>query len=100
MPALQVSFAVHVFPSLHGSLLFTWLPLLAELYPSSVHTLFPSQLGAGPPWQVPPPQVSFVVQASPSLQGPVLFECVQPVPELHPSSVHTLVSSQFGGGPP
>src|SRR2546428_11251442 len=62
---------------------------------------FPSgQLGAGPPTHVPPLQVSFVVQALPSLHGAVLFVWVQPVAGLQLSVVQTFPSLQFGGGPP
>jgi hypothetical protein len=50
--------------------------------------------------QVPPPQVSPVVQALPSLQGLVLSVWAHPVPGSHESSVQGLLSSQFGAGPP
>ena len=57
-------------------------------------------MGGGPPWQVPPPQVSPLVQALPSSHGLVLFVCWQPVPGSQVSVVHTLWSQQLGGGPP
>src|SRR2546422_6572961 len=106
VPPLQVSFVVQALPSLHGAVLFGWMQA-PPLHTSSVQTLpslahgavlfvwtqpvaglqlsvvqtFPSsQLGAGPPTHVPPLQVSFVVQALPSLHGAVLCVCVQPVP--------------------
>jgi hypothetical protein len=44
--------------------------------------------------------VSTVVQASPSSHKPTDGTCVQPVSELHASVVHSLASSQSGGGPP
>lgn len=47
----------------------------------------------------PPEQVSLTVQALPSLHGAVLLTWMQPVAGLHESSVQTLLSSQFGGGP-
>src|SRR5207237_933346 len=49
--------------------------------------------------QVPSAQVSPVVQASPSSQGPVLSVCPQPVRESHVSSVHGLPSSQLSRAP-
>ena len=45
-----------------------------------------------PPWHVPPPQVSPVVQLLPSSQGFVLFVKTQPVAGLHVSVVQTLLS--------
>src|SRR5207249_2424340 len=55
---------------------------------------------APPPVQVPPLQVSLVVQALPSLQGAVLLVWTQPVARSQPSSVQPLPSLQFGAGPP
>jgi hypothetical protein len=46
---------------------------VAGLHASVVHTLLSSQFNGAPAWHVPPPQVSPVVQAFPSLQGAVLF---------------------------
>src|SRR5262245_66692831 len=67
---------------------------------SSVQT-FPSlQSGGAPPWQLPPPQVSFVVQALPSLHGAVLFVLTHPMMGSQDSSVQGLPSLQFGAGPP
>ena len=48
----------------------------------------------------PATQLSLVVQALPSLQATALFTCTQPVAGSQESSVQTLPSSQFGGGPP
>src|SRR5437867_2028532 len=73
---------------------------LAGLQESSVQGLPSSQFGGGPTVQLPAAQASFVVQAVPSLQGAVLFACTQPLAGLQESSVQTLPSSQFGGGPP
>jgi hypothetical protein len=58
-----------------------------------------SQFTDAPP-QAPPAQVSLVVHAFPSSQGWELLALVHPVAESHPSSVHPLLSSQFGGAPP
>ena len=49
---------------------------------------------------MPPEQVSPVVQALPSEQDAVLFAYTHPVAGLQESVVHTLLSSQSGGGPP
>ena len=49
------------------------------------------------PVHEPPPQVSLVVQTSPSLQLPVTFEWTQPRNGLHASAVHWLLSLQLSG---
>jgi len=77
-----------------------WVQPLPGSQPSVVQTFPSSQLGAGPPTQLPPLQVSPVVQAFPSVQGRVLFVWVQPLAGLQPSVVQTFPSSQFGAGPP
>src|SRR6266481_4417480 len=100
LPPLHVSGVVHALPSSHGSVLLRCVHPVAGLQPSSVQTLPSLQSSAGPPWQLPPLQVSAVVQALLSLQGSVLLTCVHPVAGLQPSSVQTLPSLQFGGGPP
>ena len=64
-----------------------------------MQTLLSSQSKSAPP-QVPPEQVSLVVQAFPSSQGSELLAWVHPAAESHPSSVQALPSLQFGGGPP
>src|SRR5438034_211285 len=97
---LHVSFVVQASPSLHGAVLFVWTQPVAGLQLSVVHTFPSSQLGAGPPTHVPPLHVSFVVQASPSLHGAVLFVWTQPVAGLQLSVVQALPSSQLGAGPP
>src|SRR5712692_9715361 len=99
-PRAQVSLVVQAFPSLHGAVLLVCAHPVAGLHESSVQTLPSSQLGAGPPMQVPPLQVSLVVQALPSLQGLVLLVCTQPVTGLQLSSVQTLLSLQLAAGPP
>src|SRR5438034_599443 len=100
VPPLHVSFVVQASPSLHGAVLFVWTQPVAGLQLSVVHTFPSSQLGAGPPTHVPPLHVSFVVQASPSLHGAVLFVCSPPVAGSQLSVVHTFPSSQLGAGPP
>jgi hypothetical protein len=67
---------------------------------SSVQTLPSLQTGGGPPLQTPPPQVSPVVQASPSSQAAVLFEFWQPRTGSQESSVQGFASSQFNGEAP
>ena len=68
-PPLQASPTVHSEPSLQLPAIGTcWQPnVLSQL--SEVHTLVSSQLMALPPWHLPWPQVSPVVQASPSSQA-------------------------------
>jgi hypothetical protein len=61
---------------------------VAGLHESVVHTSPSLQLGAAPPWHVPPPQTSFVVHALPSSQAFVLFVCTHPVAGLQVSVVH------------
>lgn len=100
VPPAQTSFAVQAFPSLHGPLLFAWLHPVVALHESVVHSFESSQLGAGPPTQTPEVQVSPVVQAFPSLQGPVLIVWTHPVEGLQESSVHALPSSQLVGREP
>ena len=100
LPPAQWSPVVHALPSSQGSLLFTCVQPVAGLQESVVHTLLSLQLGGGPPWQLPPAQVSLVVQALPSSQGAALLVFTQPVAWLQMSVVQTLLSLQSGGGPP
>jgi len=99
-PPLQVSSVVQALPSLQGFVLLVCAHPVVGLHESVVQGLPSSQLGAGPPTQLPPLQVSLVVQASLSLQGSVLLTCTQPVAGLQESSVQGLTSLQLGGGPP
>src|SRR5438046_3464786 len=71
---------------------------LAGSQPSAVQLLPSLQSGGGPPTQLPPAQVSAVVQALPSSQAAVLFVCTQPRTGSQESSVHGLPSSQGGFG--
>ena len=100
LPPPHTSPDVQTLPSLQGAVLFTWVQPLPESQASSVQGLPSSQFGAAPGTQDPLPQVSPTVQALPSLQGAVLFTCVQPLAGLHPSSVQTFPSLQLGAGPP
>ena len=77
--------------SLHAAVLFVKTQPDAGLHVSVVHALLSLQTTAVPPWQVPPPHVSGVVQAFPSLHAAVLFVCVH-VPVTQVSSVHGLAS--------
>jgi len=82
------------------AVLFACTQPLAGLQESVVQTLPSLQLGAAPPTQVPPEQVSAVVQELPSSQLAVLFVFTQPVRLLQESVVQTLPSLQLGAGPP
>ena len=75
-----------------------WVQPLAGSQPSAVQLLPSLQSGGGPPTQLPPAQVSAVVQALPSSQAAVLFVCTQPRTGSQESSVHGLPSSQGGFG--
>jgi hypothetical protein len=98
-PPEQTSPVVQALPSLHALVLLVNTQPCAALQVSVVHS-FPSlQVGGGPPTHIPPEQVSFVVQALPSLQALALLTCTQPVAGLQESSVQPLPSSQLGGAP-
>src|SRR5438034_3586056 len=71
-PPLQVSVPLQKTPSLHGAVLLVCVQPLEGSHPSSVHGLPSLQLGAGPPTQLSPLQMSLVVQALPSSHGAVL----------------------------
>ena len=68
-------------------------PLVGS-HPSAVHGLESSQVGAGPPTQLPPAHLSAVVQALPSSQAFVLFVKMHPVAVSQESSVQGLLSLQ------
>src|SRR5437870_4052163 len=98
-PASHTSPVVQTSPSSQGPAWGVCVQPLAGSHASSVHGL-PSSQPRGPwPAQVPSVQVSSVVQASPSSQGPVFRVCPQPVRESHVSSVHGLPSSQLSRAP-
>src|SRR5437867_1181509 len=96
VPPPQTSPVVHALPSSHESVLFVWVQPVAGTHPSVVQTLWSSQSVAevSVPAHVPPPQISPVVQALPSLHESVLFVWVQPVAGAHASVVQTLLSLQ------
>jgi hypothetical protein len=94
-PPPHVSPLVQAFPSSQATVLFVKTHPVAGLHASSVQMLLSLQFSVPVPgWQLPPPQVSPIVQAFPSSQAAVLFVKTQPVAGLHESSVHTLLSSQ------
>src|SRR5439155_60103 len=96
----HASFDVQALPSSHGRELFAcWHP--AYIGRASCRQGLPSLQSSGvPPAHDPSAHVSFVVQALPSSHGAWFAACVHPVFRSHPSSVHTLPSSQFVAGPP
>jgi hypothetical protein len=98
-PLEQASLVVQALPSLHAAVLLVNTQPFVGSQMSSVQTLASSHTGGEPPTQVPPEQVSPVVQAFPSLQALVLFTCSQPEAGLQESSVQPLPSSHTGGGP-
>lgn len=93
-PPEQASFVVQALLSLQAATLFTCTQPDRGLQESSVQTLLSLQLGAGPPTQLPPEQVSFVVHALLSLHEMVLFVCAQ-TPDEQASVVHPLPSSHW-----
>ena len=72
LPAEHRSFVVQASPSLQDPELFVCTQPIAGSQESSVHGLRSSQLGAGPPEQVPLEHWSEVVHALPSSQPLVL----------------------------
>src|SRR5438552_7737985 len=99
VPPLQASPVVQGLPSSQGLVLLVCVQPVAGLQPSVVQTLPSSQLGAAPPTQVPPLQVSPVVQAFPSLQELVLLVCVQPVAEENRRAEQWIPVTRYSGGP-
>jgi hypothetical protein len=101
-PPTQTSFwhvspVVHALPSSHGAVLLVCVQPEPGLQPSVVQTSLSLQLGGAPPTQLPPLQVSGVVQALPSLHGLLLFVKTQPEFGLQLSVVQTLLSLQTTG---
>jgi hypothetical protein len=108
VPAVQTAEPLHVsaplqrFESAHDVPEATGVcetPPVGE-HASAVQGLL-SSVGSGVPgWHEPPPQISLPLQRFASRQGWVLFAWVQtPVPGVHPSVVHTLLSLQLTGVP-
>ncbi len=97
--ALQASPRVQALPSSQTAALARWLqPSLASQL-SSVHGLLSSQPRLPGPLQLPPLQMSPVVQALLSLQIEVLLTWVHPLTGSQPSSVHGFASSQLVAPP-
>jgi hypothetical protein len=99
VPPPQVSPVVQALPSSQALVLFVKTQPVAGLHVSVVQTLASSQTTGAPALQVPPPQVSPVVQAFPSSQAIVLFVKTQPVTGSQLSVVQTLASSQTTAAP-
>src|SRR5262245_57756578 len=97
---MHASFVVQTLPSLHDPPKAMWTQPTTALQESFVHGLPSSQLGAGPPTQTLSAQTSFVVHALLSLHGALLPVWMHPAAGTHASSVHGLLSLQFGAGPP
>jgi hypothetical protein len=73
---------------------------VVELHTPTWHWSEDGQLVGLLPVHTPFAQMSVCVHALPSLQGAVLLVFTHPVAGLQLSSVQTLLSSQFGAGPP
>src|SRR5262245_50518388 len=125
-PFPHTSGPVHGFPSSHGSVRFVWRHPTVASQKSPVQSLPSSHEGGVPgthcplaglqvstpshaswllqsigvPAQTPTAHVSLLVQRFPSLHGAVLSAWKQPRLGLQRSSVHGLLSSQVGAGPP
>jgi hypothetical protein len=95
VPPPQVSPIVQTLPSSQAVVVLVCTQPVAGSQLSAVHALLSSQSSVpAPGWQLPPPQVSPVVQASPSSHGAVLSVCAQPLAGAHVSVVHGLLSLQ------
>ncbi len=87
--------ATHMSPSVHKLLSLQKLPLLVLMQPlawsqlSSVQGFLSSQFKDAPPTQLPPEQASAVVQALPSVQGPLRGALTQPTLTSQESLVQT-----------
>jgi hypothetical protein len=101
VPPPQTSPVVQALPSLHAPVLFVKTQPVVVLHVSVVQALLSLHTSALMPWQVPPPQVSPVVQAFPSLHAAVLFVNTQlPFAGLQASVVQTLLSLHVTAGVP
>jgi hypothetical protein len=98
--AAHLSLVVHALPSLQLAVLAALAQPVAATQLSSVHGLPSLQFGAAPPTQTLAAHLSLVVHALPSSQLAVLAVLTQPVAATQLSSVHGLLSLQFGAGPP
>jgi hypothetical protein len=93
LPVAQVSPMVQGLPSSHPAALgvFRQIPPLPQL--SMVQGLSSSQSSKAPGLQAPASQASPIVQALPSLHGPLAAVAVQPFAGSHASAVHGLPSA-------
>ena len=92
-PNPQTSPVVQALPSLHALVLLAKTHPVAGLQLSVVQALPSLQTIGAPPWHVPPPQASPVVQGFPSLHEAVLFmKAHDPVSGLQLSVVQALLS--------
>src|SRR6185503_12555733 len=98
-PFEHVSAPVHGLPSLQAPVPLACVQPTPGVHESVVQGLASSHTAGGPGTHAPAEQVSFSVQGSPSLQGPVLFTCWQPWAGEHESFVQGLPSSHAAGGP-
>ena len=100
VPDAHASLVVQALPSLQLTLLSLKTQPDCFWQASSVQILPSLQVSAAPPLQLPPLQVSLVVQASPSLQPTVLALWTQPILGSQLSLVQPLSSSQASAAPP
>jgi hypothetical protein len=99
-PPAQRSVVVQALPSSHGAVLFVRTQPVDALHVSVVHGFGSLQSSGGPPTQSPALHRSFVVHASLSEHGSVLFVRTQPLAGSQLSVVQGFVSAQSSGGPP
>jgi hypothetical protein len=98
-PPEQTSPTVQALLSLHGVVLFVNTQPVAGLHESSVQTLPSLHRSGAPGTQTPPLQVSFTVQALPSLHGLLLLMARHPRVVSQKSVVHPFPSSHTSGAP-
>jgi hypothetical protein len=99
-PPAQNSPEVQGFESSHGAALLVVVQPDSLSQPSSVQGLPSLHASAGPPTQLPAKQLSSVVHALPSSQGPLAGWVPQPLAELHTSFVQGFPSSHTSATPP
>src|SRR5262249_5967895 len=99
-PPLQASPSVQPSSSSHGAVLLVAKQPGLESQRSSVQGLRSLHTTGVPAAQWPPLQTSPLVQALPSSHGTLLLGFSHPLLGLQLSSVHGLLSTQSGGGPP
>ena len=94
-PDEQTSPTVHTLLSVHGMVLLVNVQPLAARQLSEVQTLLSLQVITAPDWQLPPEQMSPLVQALLSVQAVVKLVWRQPAVASQLSPVHGLLSSQL-----